>query len=464
MNDMARRVESSVREQSIGSLDVQPEFDQPKCARQSCGQVRFSRLSSLLVIVALLWLLAACGPSSSGTGASSGDSSQAALAIALEYQSTNDLAAAQSSLAALNAPNTNQLLVLVTETAIRDGDVTNADALVRLTMAFGLNSSAIDRYAQSRGFAASQAIDTQAVEQAAPQTEQTQPTPIPVAENPTPIPQEATATTEPPTLEAPTPTPEVPTATPPSDPEIRSQSAMNVRGGPGTDYAVVGALNAGDGARITGKNSGGDWWQISLAGGVTGWVYGPLVDITGNTESVALAEAPPPPPVAPTATPAPAQPTNTPVPAPAGVDFRLVEQRIWGVEENGGHYAGDSINCGDKQELHVIVLDAAGNRLNGVTVRGVYRNEYHVTGEKGPGMAQYDVNVDGDDIVVAKDVDGREVSSDLAKGLTAKTFNISNAFLMQGGFCKDDASCEVFKAIPGCYGHFSWTVTFQRTY
>ena len=421
----------------------------------------FARLSPILILVALLLLLAGCGPSDSS--ASNADLSVATQRIAQDFQANGDLAGARTALAGLDVPNPNQLLILTAETAISAGDAANADALTRLALALGLLSSNMERYAQSRGLVV---VQSQTVSQPAGAEQQTAPpteTPVivVVAENPTATftPEAGAAT---PTPEATTATPEPATATPVTDPEVRTQSVINMRGGPGTYYPVVGTLNAGGVARITGKNPGGDWWQITLAGGALGWVYGALVETSGDTGAVAVAEIPAPP--AATPTPVAAAPTNTPAPAPVGVDFRLVSQRIWDVEENGGRLNGDSVSCGEKQELQVIVLDAAGGRLNGVTVRGVYRNEYRVTGEKGPGIAQYDVNVDGDDIVVARDVDGREVSSDLAKGLTAKTYNISHDFLIQGRFCKDAASCDSFIKTNGCFGHFSWTVTFQRTY
>ncbi|MBI3959415.1 MAG: SH3 domain-containing protein [Chloroflexi bacterium] len=424
---------------------------------QSSRRPHFARFSPILILLTLLWLLAACGPSNAGAGTS--DLTRAVQRIALDYQSSNDLAAARSALESLNAPNPNQLLVLVAESAISAGDFANADALVRLALALGLSSNSIARHAQSRGLISQQVQAT--VQSAAQDVAQTQSTATPLPAEPTPAPEAATATPEP-APEAATATPEPPTATPVADPQVRTQSAMNVRGGPGTNYPVVGALNPGVAARITGKNPSSDWWQIALAGGTLGWVYGPLVETSGDTGGVAVAEIPAPP--AATATPVAAAPTNTPVPAPAGVDFRLESQRLWDVVENGGYLSGESVNCGEKQELNVIVLDVAGNRLDGVTVRGVYRNEFHVTGEKGPGLAQYDINVDGDDIVVAKDTDGREVSSDVAKGLTAKPWTIPHNYLIQGRFCKDTASCDAFIKANGCYGHFSWTVTFQRTY
>jgi len=440
----------------VGFAPEQNSFE-----RQSSRYPRFARILPLFILLIFTWLFAACGPSNTAGANDFTEKTAAVQRIASEYQASNNLAAAQAGLANLDVPNPNALLVLVAESAISAGDNTNGDALAKLVLALGLTSSSVQRYAQNRGLLPQQA---QLMPQPTAQpVAQIQPTATPLPENPTPVLPADTAT---PVPDSPTATPEPPTATPVTEPQVRSQSAVNVRGGPGTNYPLVGALNPGESVRISGKNPAGDWWQITLAGGVVGWVYGPLVETSGNTGAVALAEIPAPP--APVATPVPAVPAADtpapPAPAPSGVDFRLVGQRIWDVQENGGFLAGDSVNCGDKQELHVIVLDAAGNRLDGVTVRGVYRNEYHVTGSKGPGLAQYDVNVDGDDIVVAKDTDGREVSSDLAKGITAKPWLIPHDLLIQGRFCRDTASCDSFVQANGCYGHYSWTVTFQRTY
>jgi uncharacterized protein YraI len=268
--------------------------------------------------------------------------------------------------------------------------------------------------------------------------------------------------------------------------QVQALSPMNVRAGPSTEHPIIAALQTGSTARITAKDNSGDWWQIALDTGTAGWIYAPLVETVGNVTEVAIAQTIPTPPPAtptplpqPTVTPAPAQdqppaeqppaeqpPAEEPPAPPAsdGPDFRLVEQRLWDVEENGGFLAGESVNCGEKQVLQVIVEDANGNRLDGVTIQGVYRNELHVTGEKGPGVAELVINTDGDDIIVLRDVDGREVTSDRAVGNTARTWDIPYAQLIQGRFCKDDASCKKFVDTTGCFGHFSWTVRFRRNY
>ena len=61
---------------------------------------------------------------------------------------------------------------------------------------------------------------------------------------------------------------------------------MNVRGGPGTYYPIVGSASPGQQFPITGKNPVSDWWQINYQG-LTAWIYAPLV-IAVNADSVQI--------------------------------------------------------------------------------------------------------------------------------------------------------------------------------
>jgi hypothetical protein len=106
---------------------------------------------------------------------------------------------------------------------------------------------------------------------------------------------------------------EEPTATPTPEPvqaRLTIAQLVNVRGGPGTTYAIIGSANPGQSFPITGKNQAGDWWEIDFSG-QRGWVFGELAT-SANAEAVAVALNIPPAPVAPPPPPA----TNTPVPAP----------------------------------------------------------------------------------------------------------------------------------------------------
>lgn len=146
-------------------------------------------------------------------------------------------------------------------------------------------------------------------------------TPTPVPPTATPVPPTATATPEPPTATAKpatptatavpptataTTTPEPPTATPEPEltaPRAVANSNMNMRGGPGTDFPVVGAASGGTAYDITGKNEDGSWYEVCCAGEDKGWLSASLVTVEGDAAAIALAEDIPEPP--PTATPAP---------------------------------------------------------------------------------------------------------------------------------------------------------------
>jgi len=128
-------------------------------------------------------------------------------------------------------------------------------------------------------------------------------TKIPRADTPVP----PTAIPEPPT-----PTPQPPTPTPvPAPFVVVISEKVNVRSGPSTAYERLGQITQGQRYDITGKNGGGDWWQICCVDGGQVWVTTDLVDPQGDLGQVSLVGNIPPPP--PTSTP---RPTDTPAPTP----------------------------------------------------------------------------------------------------------------------------------------------------
>jgi len=135
------------------------------------------------------------------------------------------------------------------------------------------------------------------------------PTPEPF---PTPTPEPFTATPE--ATATPVPTLPPPTDTPNPTPRLTANQTANVRQGPGTNYAIIGRLTAGQSFDITGKNPAGDWLQFDF-NGRPGWVYGELVTVSGDQARIQVAQNIPPPPPRPTATRTPVpQPTATPRP------------------------------------------------------------------------------------------------------------------------------------------------------
>lgn len=118
------------------------------------------------------------------------------------------------------------------------------------------------------------------------------------------------------------------TPVPPAAQITVNTQLLNVRGGPGTNYATVGIINQGERFDITGKNNTGDWWEIDY-NNQRGWVFDTLVT-TSDTQGVtiaALIPAPPPPTAAPVVvappTPVPyVPPTALPYIPPTAVPYR----------------------------------------------------------------------------------------------------------------------------------------------
>jgi len=137
--------------------------------------------------------------------------------------------------------------------------------------------------------------------------------PLPSTVNQSPEPPRAVLPTEAATS---TPIPDLPTATPFQDPTARvaGSSPVNVRSGPGTDYARVGEVRGGEAFTIVGRNGDASWWQICCVAGEPAWIAASLVQAIGALEGVALVEAPTP---SPTNTPVP--PTMTPAPTACAI-------------------------------------------------------------------------------------------------------------------------------------------------
>ncbi len=57
---------------------------------------------------------------------------------------------------------------------------------------------------------------------------------------------------------------------------------INVRGGPGTDYAVVHRIAAGNPVPVIGKVLNNDWYLIAENGSAAGFVYSPLMKLARN--------------------------------------------------------------------------------------------------------------------------------------------------------------------------------------
>ena len=454
-----------------------------------------------LLMISLL--LGACGifgrDSESADPAAAEEQTQA---IARDFAADGDLEKARAAINALDVANPGQWLIFMTEGAVadpaRDGALTQA--MVKLTLGLGYDEETIGAYAAANGLAdvAGNLTSSQAAADAATVAAAiAAPLPAaPVAAAPVAAAPAVTNTTsltaaaragDATALLATGPAGdaqpaqaavESPTAarTTPAAPSATAGELVNLRGGPGVEYALAGSLGPGETATIIGKNGTGDWWQISTSGGATAWVYGQLITPSGPTESVAVAADIP---AAPTATPAPVAaapvaapaapveaPTSAPEAAPAAPvgnpsdqpTFRMIDRHMWAKADNG--------ECQGQHLLRIIVVDANNNPLNGITLQGIYTGAILVTGSqgKGDGRIEYDLYGTGEGFKVIKDVDGREAVSDNAEGFTTKSLDIDQATLIAAGYCTNDSDCRDFYNSYGCTGHHSWQATFQRNY
>ncbi len=120
----------------------------------------------------------------------------------------------------------------------------------------------------------------------------------------------------PPTLALPTATPYVPPFIPPAGPCLTASSrgqTINIRSGPGLDFAIVGQLQPGITAPVQARMPDSSWYQINL-NGLVGWVSATVVIAGGNCAAVTVATLPPPATVTGLAATATATSTSTATP------------------------------------------------------------------------------------------------------------------------------------------------------
>ncbi|NJN82785.1 MAG: SH3 domain-containing protein [Caldilineaceae bacterium] len=450
----------------------------------------------LLLLGSLLLGLVACGPERSSV-----DDEQLTSEtrrIAQEYQTSGDIARARADLQALEVANPNQWLIFVAETDIAAGaDMAVTQSLAQMVSALGLQSSSVSKFLEANGAAETMASASSADSTGGPAPTSASPpsgsSTLPTVQSAaTALPSEEAASAITAPIAAQTEAPaeiDIPAATPipaPLKPSVVAGNLLNVRGGPGVGYDIVGGLQAGESAFILGKNPQGDWWQIELADGQTGWVLGALV-ASSNAESVAVAasipEPPPtaipPAPVAVAPEPVAQAPVEPPAEAPAEEPqdaasepepsapaaspsdtphFTLIERRMWNKDENGG--------CRGQHLLRIHVIDANGVRINGVALQGVYLGDILVTGSqgKGDGVIEWDLHGSGEDFRVIRNDDGRDATSDVSAGHTTRSVDIPKDLLIQTGYCSNSQDCDVFYDSWGCQGHHSWEAMFQRNY
>lgn len=167
--------------------------------------------------------------------------------------------------------------------------------------------------------------------------------------------------------------------------------------------------------------------------------------------ATAVAALPTTAPVAPTAAPPPAAPTDTPAPA---VDFVISELRVLGLGENSG-----GIEFGGLRNIYITVVDAAGNPVDGALIINTapYPGQA-VSGDKGSGKAE--ILMDREEFrIKVESVGGQAVSSETSHTLSLVAPVPSDIAGKLGDACPTVDNCP----LPP-YKHFSYVITFRRTY
>ncbi len=76
---------------------------------------------------------------------------------------------------------------------------------------------------------------------------------------------------------------------------FRARKTANVRGGPGTDYRVVGRVEGDRPVRVVGKVQDQNWFMISKGGVGSGYVYSPLLKRLHSSQPAQFQAEPAPP-------------------------------------------------------------------------------------------------------------------------------------------------------------------------
>lgn len=373
--------------------------------------------------------------------------------VALGYSQTKDLEQAKTQLQALQAPNLGQLVSGVAERRMNgNGRPEEITALAQLALGLGVVSPALEQRLPTPT-----SLPTPTAIALAPS-----PTPLPASPTPPlPIPTVEPATATPPPVAA---TSEAPTAT--IVPAVIAVADVNVRSGPGLDYDVVFTLTAGDKAPITGTDSTGQWWQVQLENGATGWVLGQLVSTEGPVEGAPIVANVAPPPATPTR-PLPASTPVRPTPAPT-----QPPAPAWAVDVRLRPVGQDAQRCnGGEHNIFVSVVDASGNPINGQRVREIYTGSIQVTGDqgKGDGRVEWDIYRGGGGVVELVDGAGNAISPQ-SRGMSDDWPDFD--LMLAAGYCNckphpDPASCQADlqnKTYLFAVGHYVYDVVFRRNF
>lgn len=176
---------------------------------------------------------------------------------------------------------------------------------------------------------------------------------------------------------------------------------------------------------------------------------------TATPEPPTETSAPTATPVPATDTPAPPTPTPLPTSTPKPqVDFVIGELRVLGLGENNG-----GIESGGLRNIYVTVTDAGGAPIdNAVILNTAPYPGRAVTGEKGSGKTE--ILMDKEEFrLTIESVNGAAVTSETSRTMSLINPVPSDIAGKLGDTCPTVDNCP----LPP-YKHFSYVITFRRTY
>jgi hypothetical protein len=141
-----------------------------------------------------------------------------------------------------------------------------------------------------------------------------------------------------------------------------------------------------------------------------------------------------------------------------------MQQRMLTNEENSvlGKVAN---NCGGDHSIYVLVIDAASNPLTGVIVGDTYKNVRASSGSAGLGKLKIELWSNTMALEVQSHIDGTPYTSEQTVPLSTRDEDIPADWLLAGGYCGSLEDCQLRQKTNGlCRGHYSYAVTFQRTW
>lgn len=122
-------------------------------------------------------------------------------------------------------------------------------------------------------------------------------------------------------------------------------------------------------------------------------------------------------------------------------------------------------NCGLDHTIYILVVDAAGNPLTGVIVGDTYHNVRTASGADGPGRLKIELWSNTMAMEVQGNIDGTPYTSEQTLPLSTRDEDIPAEWLLEGGYCGSIDECRLRQQTNGlCRGHYSYDVTFQRTW